>query len=151
GFKDEYPMAPATNACPSRDPVDRACRLHDRAVAAREAERLAQAVRPCRRALRLLRSALGPDHPDVANVLNTLGRIRQDQGDYAAAVRLFRRSARIMQALPADGDLARIHVQALSGLATTYRMQGRYAEAEPLHRRALALAVRAFGPDDLDV
>src|SRR5262249_22939860 len=108
-------MAPATHTCASRDPVDRACHLHDRAAA----------DRPCRQALRLLLANVGPDHPDVANVLNTLGRIRQDLGHDAAAARLFRQSARIMRALPVEGDLARIHVQALSGLAMTYRTRGR--------------------------
>src|SRR5581483_7170569 len=81
--RDLTPMASATNPRRRLDPVDRACRLHDRAVAVREAGQPDRAARPCRRALRLLVTAVGPEHPDVANVLNTLGGICQDRGDYA--------------------------------------------------------------------
>ena len=36
---------------------------------------------------------------------------------------------------------------ALSNLATSYLTQGRYAEAEPLYKRALAIDEKALGPD----
>src|SRR4051812_42749467 len=39
----------------------------------------------------------------------------------------------------------------LSNLAILYRHQGRYAEAEPLHGRALAIREEALGPDRPDV
>ena len=37
--------------------------------------------------------------------------------------------------------------QAISWLAGLYRAQGRYAEAEPLFKRALAVSEKALGPD----
>ena len=40
---------------------------------------------------------------------------------------------------------------ALNGLAGLYRLQGRYAEAEPLYKRALAIREKALGPDHPDV
>ncbi len=36
-------------------------------------------------------------------------------------------------------------------LASLYQDQGRYAEAEPLHKRALAIFEKAFGPKHPDV
>ena len=41
--------------------------------------------------------------------------------------------------------------QALNNLAGLYDMQGRYAEAEPLFKRALAIYEKALGPDHPDV
>ena len=40
---------------------------------------------------------------------------------------------------------------ALNNLAVLYLAQGRYAEAEPLHKRALAIREKALGPDHADV
>ena len=40
---------------------------------------------------------------------------------------------------------------ALNNLAGLYRNQGRYAEAEPLYKRALAIHEKALGPDHPDV
>ena len=39
----------------------------------------------------------------------------------------------------------------LNNLAALYRAQGRYAEAEPLHQRALAIREKALGPEHPDV
>jgi CHAT domain-containing protein len=39
----------------------------------------------------------------------------------------------------------------LNNLAELYRNQGRYADAEPLYQRSLAIAEKAFGPDHPDV
>ena len=41
--------------------------------------------------------------------------------------------------------------QSLNNLAVLYTEQGRYAEAEPLYKRALAIDEKALGPDHPDV
>ncbi len=41
--------------------------------------------------------------------------------------------------------------QSLNNLAVLYQAQGRYAEAEPLYKRALAIREKALGPDHPDV
>ena len=41
--------------------------------------------------------------------------------------------------------------QSLNNLAALYQAQGRYAEAEPLYKRALAIDEKALGPDHPDV
>jgi tetratricopeptide (TPR) repeat protein len=40
---------------------------------------------------------------------------------------------------------------ALNNLALLYQAQGRYADAEPLHKRALAIGEKTLGPDHPDV
>ncbi|HLJ97817.1 MAG TPA: tetratricopeptide repeat protein [Gemmataceae bacterium] len=105
----------------------------------------------CRQARRLLESAAGPDHPDVAKVLNTLGSLCEDRGDDAEAEQLYQRSVQIMAKTRGDAALQRIRVQSLSHLAGVYRVQGRYRQAEALYRRALATAEKTFGRHDLEV
>ena len=39
----------------------------------------------------------------------------------------------------------------LNNQAELYKEQGRYADAEPLYKRALAIRENALGPDHLDV
>src|SRR5262245_27663743 len=124
--------------------INDACRLHDRAVAARAEGKYEQANALAFRALKILEREEGPHHPDVANVLNHLAATCTDRGDYTRAKRFGRRAVRIMEKLNGDGDLARLKVQSLNGLASVYRMQGRYAEAEPLFKRALTLAEKTF-------
>ena len=195
------------------DDIDRACRLHDRAVAARAGGKCDQAESLGQRALALLEKAAGADHPDVANVLNHLAGVHVDRSDYAKAERLYRRAVRILErasarlqspwdsrsaapgrpkhvrpasarspafrrhdvrttngagkpnrhgqsnALPPEGgtpnnqdaDVIRLHVQSLGDLASLYRVQGRYAEAEPLFKQALKIAEKTFASDDLEV
>ena len=48
---------------------------------------------------------------------------------------------------PEHPDVAR----SLNNLAGLYRAQGKYAEAEPLYRRALAIDEKALGPEHPDV
>ena len=110
---------------------------------------MAWAIRLCRQALRLLVAAEGPDHPDVAHVLNTFGQAVTEHGDFALAERPLRRSVRITRQTGGDETVAPIRVQGLSRLANLYRVQGEYRRAEPLYRRALAVAMKELGEDDL--
>ena len=80
---------------PSRQPVrkppdllDEACCLHDRAMSLDTQGKHAEAATSALRPLHLLERALGPDHPDIANVLNTLAGVCQHQDKYAEAERL---------------------------------------------------------------
>ena len=41
--------------------------------------------------------------------------------------------------------------ESLNNLAELYRIQGRYAEAEPLYRRSLAIRERTLGPEHSSV
>jgi len=72
-----------------------------------------------------------------------------DQGRYAEAEPLFRRSLAIRKKkLGPDHPYVAI---SLNNLGTLYRAQGRYADAEPLLKRALAIREKALGSDHPDV
>src|SRR5262249_20337034 len=106
-----------------RNSVEIAVRLHDRASEYRDRGLYRKAWNTCRRCLRLLdRSSDGPGSTDIANVLNTLGKIQEDLGDYAKAEASYRRSCSIMEAvIEDDPDIRRVRVQSLSGLAGILR------------------------------
>jgi tetratricopeptide (TPR) repeat protein len=132
--------------------LEQACHHHDLALNLQAQGRYRQALAQGRQALILMERAVGPDHPDVANILNLVAELSATQDAYTCAEALAKRSVAIMSQFEADGaDLDRIRVQAYGTLGTLYRMQGRYQEAEPLFQQAIALAEDAFGPDDLEV
>jgi tetratricopeptide (TPR) repeat protein len=101
------------------------------------------------RALAIFETALGPDHPEIANVLDDLAFVYRKQRRYAEGEGLQRRALAIWEKAlgPDHPDFA----NSLNGLAAVYRNQGRYAEAESLHARALAIFEKALGPDHPDV
>ncbi len=97
----------------------------------------------------IIEKALGPDHQDVAFVLNNLALLYRSQGRYAEAEPLFRRSLEIGEKAmgPDHPDVA----ATLSNLAGLYKSEGRYAEAEPLYQRSFKIAEKTLGPDHPDV
>ena len=98
-----------------------------------------------KRALAIREKALGASHPDVAQTLNNLAVVYQEQGKYADAEGLYKRALAIYEkALGEDHpDVA----QTLNNLADVYQEQGKYADAEGLHQRALAIKEKALGAD----
>jgi CHAT domain-containing protein/Tfp pilus assembly protein PilF len=102
-----------------------------------------------KRSLAIREKVLGPDHPDVATILNNLVRLYRNQGRTAEAEPLLQRALAIREkALGRDHpDVA----TSLNDLAVLYRDQGRTAEAEPLYKRSLAIWEKALGPDHPDV
>jgi tetratricopeptide (TPR) repeat protein len=131
------------------------------------------------RFLAIREKALGPDHPDVAKSLDALALSYTAQGRYAEAEPLYKRSLAIREkALSSDhqskfglwdpdkpqlpqaldwlagrsGIAEKLDVaQSLRSLAFLYYNETRYAEAEPLFRRSLAIREKALGLDHLDV
>ena len=61
-------QSPRRSARPYRDPADVAVALHDRAVALYTSGERDKARAACRRSLRLMERAVGPDHPAVAAI-----------------------------------------------------------------------------------
>ena len=99
--------------------------------------------------LAIREKALGAEHPDVANSLNNLANLYQDQGRYTEAELLYKRSLSIW-----ENTLGPEHpfvATSLDNLAGLYHSQGRYAEAELLQKRALAAWEKALGPEHPDV
>jgi tetratricopeptide (TPR) repeat protein len=101
------------------------------------------------RALRIREKALGPDHTDVATVLNNLALLYDHQSKYASAEPLYERALHIDEKV-----LGTEHpgvARDLNNLATLYFHQGKYAEAEPLYQRAFSIDEKAFGPYSSEV
>ena len=78
----------------------------------------------------------------------TAGQQAYQHADYAEAEKQFEAALKEAEAFgPDDVRLA----TSLNELGLVYRAQGKYAEAEPLFKRALAILDRALGPKHPDV
>ena len=76
------------------------------------------------------------------------GREAYERADYNRAQKMFAAAAQEAERFPhQDLRLAR----SLNNLAGAYAAQGKYAEAEPLYQRSLAILEKVRGPDDPDV
>jgi CHAT domain-containing protein/Tfp pilus assembly protein PilF len=101
------------------------------------------------RVLEIRERLLGPEHRDLAEALNSLGRLYKNKGDYAEAEPLFKRALAIREkvlGLEHPGVAAFIN-----DLAMLYLYKGEYAKTELLHQRALGIREKALGPEHPDV
>ena len=91
----------------------------------------------------------GPDHPEVALVLNNQGECLRGQGHLTEAKANHERALAIRKKVlkPDHPDVA----QSLNNLANVYCNQGQLDEAQPLYERALAIREKALGPRDPQV
>jgi tetratricopeptide (TPR) repeat protein len=81
---------------------------------------------------------------DEVNTLNERARVLSQAGKTSEAIPLAQRAGLREKALgPGDPNVA----ESLNILAFLYNNRGRYAEAESLRKRALAIREKAFGPD----
>ncbi len=125
------------------DHPDVATALNNLAVLYRAQGRYAEAEPLYKRSLAIREKALGPDHPDVAQSLNNLAELyrpraatpRPSRSTSAASPSARRRSA---PTTPMS------HSAQQPGRAVP--AQGRYAEAEPLYKRSLAIPRRRWAP-----
>jgi tetratricopeptide (TPR) repeat protein len=101
------------------------------------------------RALPVAEETLGSEHPRVAEVLNELGNVREDQGDPEGAKPLFARALAIHEAVlgPSHPNVA----GTLANLGGCYWATGDYATAKEMFERALTVLERAHGPDHPEV
>ncbi len=98
-----------------------------------------------------------PDDPLLATLYNQMGRLyagRAERGEainyqqeQETAIGYFRKAIDLQTASDQEEDFA----NSLSWLARLYRLQGRYAEAEPLFLQALDIRQRQLGDDHPDV
>ena len=95
--------------------------------------------------VKVLRGALGDEHPATIAGHYRLGVLRWKQGRYAEAEELLRES--VDQARRVLGEENRNYVSALNVLALTLNDAGKHAEAEPLFRRLLDWNHSVFGED----
>jgi tetratricopeptide (TPR) repeat protein len=86
------------------------------------------------------RTALGPDHPAVAEAVYELGWLEggaRQEGLYRQAIAI----------LPDTGTLAAQRLVVLGALATNLRRQGRFTEVVATSRQALQAAASSLGPE----
>ena len=76
------------------------------------------------------------------------GRAAYERADYPRAQKMF---AAAVTAAERFGDDDLRLARSLNNLAAAYAAQGKYAEAEPLYQRALAILEKVLGPDHPDV
>ncbi len=111
--------------------------------------KIAEGIPVAQEAVRVAESTFGTDNENLADSLNLLGVLYDDQGKYVEAEALYKRSLAIREKAlgPDHPDVA----NSLNNLAGLYDEQGKYAEAEPLLKRSLAIREKALGPDHPDV
>jgi CHAT domain-containing protein len=126
--------------------------LTNKAFALAYAGKYAEAILVAHQVLAMREQLLGPDHPNVAMVLDSFGRLYQQVGRFADAEQFYKRTLAIREkALKPDHPDYFLVAQSLNNLAAVYDRQGRYAEAEPLNQRALAILEKALVPDNFEV
>jgi serine/threonine-protein kinase len=94
------------------------------------------------------RLAHGPEHPQVARALDTLGWILHRSGDYAAAEDVHRRALALHRRLQAPDSLE--VAGSLERLGLVLRVRAKLPEAEALLQEALALREKRLGPEHPD-
>lgn len=135
------------NAQPNSAPeVDQ---LENQLKALYEDGKYAEAVPLAEKAVEILRTRVGEQHPDYADSLQFLGRIYRAQARYADAEQAYKRALAVDEKALGQEHISVASV--LGDLGNLYKDQNRYAEAEPLFRRGLAIFEKALGPDDLNV
>jgi tetratricopeptide (TPR) repeat protein len=88
---------------------------------------------------------LGPDHPDIPGLRNTLANAYLDAGRVAEAMLLHERTLADRERLLAPGHPSIL--AARGNLANAYRAAGQVAEAVVLYEQTLADMERVLGPD----
>ncbi|WP_367134559.1 FxSxx-COOH system tetratricopeptide repeat protein [Saccharothrix sp. HUAS TT1] len=101
------------------------------------------------RALAIAEATYGPDHPEVATVLNNLGLALRDLGRPGDAQPLLERALAIAEAAYGP-DHPEVAID-LSSLGLTLRDLGRPEDAQPLLERALTITEATYGPDHPEV
>jgi len=102
-----------------------------------------------RQALAAEEAAHGPESPDVASILSSLGGLYAGRGEIDQAEPLLQRALAIREKTLGAGNPA--VAETLNNLAILRGIQGKYAEAEPLFRRGLAIREAALPPDHPDI
>ncbi|MBI3933097.1 MAG: tetratricopeptide repeat protein [Acidobacteria bacterium] len=103
----------------------------------------------------ILERVLGPEHPDLVESLGFMAEVYSLQEKHTEAEALLKRMLPIQKRVLAieeeasgpEDEKERKVLSSLEKLASLYVAQKSYAEAEPLYKRALAMAEKRFGPE----
>ncbi|MGH7180010.1 MAG: tetratricopeptide repeat protein, partial [Tepidisphaeraceae bacterium] len=100
-------------------------------------------------ALELRRRTLGPDHLELAESLNDLGTLLQEQGKLGEAEPLYREALAMRRRLL--GDTNSVVAESLNNLAGLLYAKQEFAAAEPLFREALTMNQKLLGDEHREV
>ncbi len=109
-----------------------------------------EAIPLARRVLDLVQADPNRTSSDEALAWDRYGTALQFGGDPRSAVEPLRQALALEEKDAGSGESVKIG-RALNNLANVLHAAGRYADAEPLFRRALAVYEKALGPDHPDV
>ncbi|HEX7957310.1 MAG TPA: TonB family protein [Pyrinomonadaceae bacterium] len=119
-----------------------ATRLNAEVVRLYAEGKYAEALPAAARVLELREKEQGPAHPSVGGALVNLAAVEANLGKTSEARGHYRRAATLLE--KAGDDAARTLISAVEGLA---RLEGDIRAAVELHKRALALKEKAYGPE----
>jgi CHAT domain-containing protein/Tfp pilus assembly protein PilF len=105
----------------------------------------AEAITAAQKALAISERWLGPDHPEVIDLLNRTASLYRAEGDYDNAEKFYRRALTVREKKygPEHSSIA----YSYNSLAILYEDKGEYAQAEQFYQRALAIRQKALGPE----
>jgi len=133
-------------------PTDHAIELHEESGLLEASGDLTSAEAKCREALAIFEAEDGPESPDVANLLFSLGVILEKQLRFDDAGACGRRSLAIIEPLlPLFEDSTGLMIQAhaLALLGTVHRQKGEYPAGRVVLERAIAIAEQLSDPNEL--
>ena len=114
-----------------------------------EKGRYREAILMWEQTLAMRQKLLGNEHLDVAQSLNNLAVLYDNQGRYEEAEPLYKQALQMRQKLLGNEHLD--VATSLNNLAVLCENQGRYQEAEPLYKQALMMYQNLLGNEHLDV
>jgi CHAT domain-containing protein/Tfp pilus assembly protein PilF len=108
-----------------------------------------EALEEFRKGLKIVTEREGADSLNASHMLNGMGMVYADLGEYAKAAEMYQRSLAITEAkLGKDDTTVAID---LNNLASLFKSMGQFAKAESLFRRSLAIREAKLGKDDRQV
>ncbi|GAB6037950.1 hypothetical protein JCM15519_25090 [Fundidesulfovibrio butyratiphilus] len=108
-----------------------------------------QALQPAREALALREKVLGPEHPDVASILDVLADVAQADGDYATAKPLYERALAIQEKVLGPEDDSTLIT--MVSLAEVLKKSGDLPGVKTLYEHVLATVEKRYGPEHAEV
>lgn len=105
--------------------------------------RFGEAAQLARQVLAINQEVLGKKNSDTARLLNNVGFLLKESGDYTAARPFLEQALAVNQELLGDKDPHT--AQSLGNLASLFESMGDYAAARPYYERALAIDKEVLG------
>jgi tetratricopeptide (TPR) repeat protein len=112
------------------------------ALLLRQEGRFTEAIAQGENAISLMREVLGPEHPDIAAALNSLGVIFDDRGSFEDALRCYERALSI--GVKVLGPMHPWQGRPLNNIGAVFLERGQPEKALPFFRRALAIWEKAL-------